>query len=133
MAVADIALHESEGFVRLSDVAHRQNIALGYLEQIFTKLKSFSIVKASRGPKGGYALSQSTSLIKISQIIDAVEEEIKITRCSKQDSGCVVKGAKCMTHDLWHGLGDTIRQYLDSVSIDDVINNRLNNRGLGNA
>ncbi|MDX1923629.1 MAG: Rrf2 family transcriptional regulator [Rickettsiaceae bacterium] len=129
MALADIAIHSKNGPVRLAEVADRQNIALGYLEQIFAKLKSLSVVKALRGPNGGYILNIDASTIKISQIIDAVDEEIKITRCSDKDNGCVNKSVKCITHDLWHGLGSAIRHYLEDISIDDVIRGQVKDAG----
>jgi Rrf2 family transcriptional regulator, iron-sulfur cluster assembly transcription factor len=121
MAIADIALNSNGRPISLQEVAGRQNIALSYLEQIFCKLKNLGVVKATRGPGGGYILSHEPAMIKISQIIDAVDEEIKITRCSGKDVGCVQKDAKCLTHDLWHGLGDNIRSYLSNISVEDLI------------
>ncbi len=121
MALADIAIHSCRGPVKLPEVAQRQNIDLRYLEQLFVKLKNINIVKASRGPKGGYVLNQSADLIKISDIIDAVEEKITITRCDNKKYGCITKSQKCLTHDLWYGLGNAIRSHLDNVSIKDVI------------
>ena len=121
MALVDIAQNYKGKPIGLAEVAIRQNITLNYLEQIFTKLKPAGIVNSTRGPGGGYVLAELPEKIKISQIIDAVEEEIKITRCTSADNGCIVKKAKCVTHDLWHGLGGTIRSYLDNISISDVI------------
>ncbi len=120
MAIVDIAMNNKGKPISLIEVANRQNIALNYLEQIFVKLKKTGIVTASRGPGGGYVLSEEPEKIKISKIIDAVEEEIKITRCRDETIGCVSKTAKCATHDLWYGLGLAIRSYLDSVSVKDV-------------
>jgi Rrf2 family iron-sulfur cluster assembly transcriptional regulator len=125
MAMVDIALNYQGKPVSLGEVASRQNIALNYLEQIFVKLRRTGILKATRGPGGGYTLSKSPDMIKISQIIDAVEEEIKITRCSLSEEGCVTKKVKCITHDLWVGLGDSIRTYLENVSILDVMKGEI--------
>ena len=125
MAIVDIAMQDSVRPVNLSEVSQRQNIALNYLEQLFTKLRKTGVVKATRGPGGGYVLMDLPQNIKISHIIDAVDEEIKITRCTAVLDGCVTKKAKCVTHNLWSGLGNNIRSYLDSISITDVIEGRL--------
>lgn len=125
MAVVDIAMHYDGNPVNLSEIARRQNIALNYLEQIFLKLKKTSIVTSRRGPGGGYALLDMPKNIKISSIIDAVEEGIKITRCGAVQDSCIAEKAKCKTHDLWNGLGNNIRFYLDNISIQDVLEGRL--------
>lgn len=124
-AIIDIAIHSNGKPVNLSDVSNRQHIALNYLEQIFVMIKAKGIVSATRGPGGGYLLSKSPNDIKISQIIDAVEETIDITRCSKVGHLCINKNQRCITHDLWNGLGKNIRSYLDNVSILDVIEGRV--------
>lgn len=124
-AIIDIAKNCEGRPVNLAEVAKRQNITLNYLEQIFQKLKSKGLVKSSRGPGGGYMLSNSPSNIKISHIIDAVGEEVKITRCAKGTIGCIQKGTKCITHDLWSGLDMSIRSYLDNLSISDVLSGQV--------
>ncbi len=125
MAIVDIAMHYDGNPVNLSDIAKRQNIALNYLEQIFLKLKKTGIVSSTRGPGGGYALLDDPRNIKISSIIDAVEEGIKITRCGADKDSCIAEKAKCKTHDLWQGLGNNIRFYLENISIFDVLEGRL--------
>ena len=77
MAMADLALYKDKGPISLTDISIRQNISLAYLEQIFIKLKQVNLVKSVRGAKGGYVLDSSPEEIKISNIISAVDEEIK--------------------------------------------------------
>ena len=122
MAILEVAPLSSGRPVKLFDIAERQNISLHYLEQIFLKLKKAEIVRSVRGPGGGYILNSELDKIKIADIIDAVEENIEMTRCSsKVKGGCMVNKSKCKSHHLWKGLENHIRNYFDSISVADVI------------
>ena len=122
MAILEVAPLSAGRPIKLSEIAEKQNISLHYLEQIFSKLKRAEIVRAVRGPGGGYILNGALNKIKIADIIDAVEENIEMTRCSaKTKAGCMIDKSRCKSHHLWKGLGDHIRNYFDSISIADVI------------
>ena len=125
MAIVDVASKNAPNPTRLSEISARQNIPLNYLEQIFPKLKKANIVTARKGPGGGYNLNKEHNNLYILNIIDAVNENIKMTRCSKENF-CTKVGKKCKTHDLWFGLSNQIRSYLASISIEDVINGKIN-------
>ena len=102
MAMADLASNINAGPISLSEISSRQNISLAYLEQIFIKLKNKKLVRSSRGASGGYVLEKPASEIKISNIIFAVDEEIKMLNCKKNSKkGCNNKSIKCITHNLW--------------------------------
>ena len=124
MAMVDLAGHEQKKPVTLSDIAIRQDIALNYLEQIFAKLRKGGLVKSTRGPGGGYSLANTPNNIRIADIILAVDEPISITRC-KTASGCMSEKAKCLTHDLWEGLGNQIYSYLDAITLADIHNRNI--------
>ncbi len=126
MAMADLALHSHGAPVTLSDISERQQISLAYLEQLFSKLRKGGLVDSTRGPGGGYTLAYSTDDMRISDIVLAVDEPLKVTRCSetKVPSGCVGTG-RCMTHELWDELGRQIHHYLASVTLGDVVGKRL--------
>ena len=83
MAMADLASNANDGPISLSEISLRQNISLAYLEQIFIKLKSKKLVKSTRGANGGYRLERPASEIKLSYIISAVDEEVKMLNCKK--------------------------------------------------
>jgi Rrf2 family transcriptional regulator, iron-sulfur cluster assembly transcription factor len=124
MAILEVASSGSTKPMRLSDISEKQTIPLSYLEQIFLKLKKSHIVKSVKGPGGGYCLNSASELLNIIEIIDAVEENTKMTRCSV-DKTCRKNGAKCMTHDLWKGLGNQIRNYFSSISVADVMSGKI--------
>jgi Rrf2 family iron-sulfur cluster assembly transcriptional regulator len=127
MAVVDMVEAGSGKPISLSSISKRQNISLSYLEQIFSNLRKAGIVKSVKGPGGGYTLGKSSAEVKISNIIKAIGEPIKMTRCGNEAVGCMAK-TRCKTHDLWHGLEKTIYLYFESISINDICNQNLKER-----
>jgi Rrf2 family iron-sulfur cluster assembly transcriptional regulator len=115
IAVIEI-LESGDKPTSLSSIALTQNISLSFLEQIFSSLKKEGIVKSVRGASGGYILAQDPENIKVLDVITAVDEQVKMTRCATKD-GCIGKGIKCKTHNLWKGLEKNIHTYLSGISI----------------
>ncbi len=124
-AMIDLALRQNSGPITLAAISERQNISLSYLEQLFGKLRRHELVDSVRGPGGGYTLAKFAREITIADIIFAVDEPIDATSCgSKTDCSTGKNGAlsgKCMTHDLWTRLNRTVVDYLDSVSLQDLV------------
>ena len=126
MALCDLATHADKRPVALADIAERQEISLSYLEQLFAKLRRGGLVSSVRGPGGGYLLAHTPAETRISDIILAVDEPIRATRCMPgQPVGCRGNQSRCQTHDLWEELGNQIYLYLSSVTVDDVISRRV--------
>ena len=124
MAMADLALYKDKGPTSLTEISLRQNISLAYLEQIFIKLKNNNLVKSVRGAKGGYVLEFSPEEIKISNIISAVDEEVKMLNCKKESKkGCNNKSSKCITHNLWDELDQHINNFFKKVKLQDLVKN----------
>ena len=122
MAMADLASNANNGPISLTEISSRQNISLAYLEQIFIKLKKKKLVKSARGATGGYILEKSASEIKLSNIIFAVDEEIKMLNCKKQSKkGCNHKSVKCITHNLWDELDQHINGFFEKVKLEDLV------------
>ncbi|QUX91099.1 Fe-S cluster assembly transcriptional regulator IscR [Marinomonas sp. A3A] len=118
-AMLDLALHSDQGPVSLSDISSRQGISLSYLEQLFSKLRKKSLVNSVRGPGGGYRLSRSNNDIFVAQIVDAVNESVDATGC-KGRSDCQ-SGNTCLTHHLWCDLSDQIHDFLNQISLDQLV------------
>jgi Rrf2 family iron-sulfur cluster assembly transcriptional regulator len=129
MAMTDLAGRQDalEGrAVALADIAQRQEISLSYLEQLFARLRRRSLVVSARGPGGGYRLAKRPDEIMIADIIMAVDEPMRATRCNaKTAKGCMSRGERCVTHHLWDEMGRRIQGYLASVSLADVLDGRL--------
>ena len=122
MAMADLASNANNKPISLTEISSRQNISLAYLEQIFIKLKKKKLVKGARGAAGGYILEKSASEIKLSNIIFAVDEEVKMLNCKKQSKkGCNHKSVKCITHNLWDELDQHINGFFEKVKLEDLV------------
>jgi len=121
MAMADIAVNQKLKPVSLKDISLRQNISLSYLEQLFSKLKNRKLVKSVRGPLGGYILEKTPKDIKISNIIFAVDEEVKTLNCNRDSKkSCQGKSVRCITHHLWVDLEQHINDFFDSTNLGDL-------------
>ena len=121
MAMADLAFNADKGPISLTEISLRQNISLAYLEQIFLKLKTNKLVRSSRGATGGYVLEKPASEIKLSNIIFAVDEEVKTLNCKKNSKrGCNNKSTKCIAHNLWDQLDQHINSFFEKVKLQDL-------------
>lgn len=126
MAMVDLAAHSKGNPVALADIAERQEISLSYLEQLFAKLRKGGLVKSVRGPGGGYLLAHTADATRVSDIILAVDEPIRTTRCANgTPQGCRTNRSRCLTHDLWEELSNQIHMYLSSVTVADVVQRRI--------
>ena len=122
MAMADLASNAKKRPISLSEISVRQNISLPYLEQIFIQLKNNKLVRSSRGANGGYILEKPSSEIKLSNIIYAVDEEVKTLNCKKNSKrGCNNKSTKCITHNLWDQLDQHINGFFEKIKLQDLI------------
>ncbi|WP_426109799.1 Fe-S cluster assembly transcriptional regulator IscR [Massilia sp. PWRC2] len=123
-AMIDLALRQGKGPVTLSGISQRQAISLSYLEQLFGKLRRHAIVESIRGPGGGYSLSRSADRVTVADIIIAVDEPLDATQCGGKGNchgADLLSGAHCMTHELWATLNEKMVDYLDSVSLQDLV------------
>jgi Rrf2 family iron-sulfur cluster assembly transcriptional regulator len=118
-AMLDLALHDSDGPVSLSEISQRQDISLTYLEQLFSKLKRHELIKSARGPGGGYRLARSTEEISIAKIVYSVDEPIDLTRCGGQQN--CQGDERCLTHDLWMELNRHVSDFLNGITLADLI------------
>lgn len=126
MAMVDLAKHGDGDPVALSEIAVRQEISLSYLEQLFAKLRRAGLVSSVRGPGGGYVLSRTAEETRLADIILAVDEPIRATRCVPGSPvGCTGDKVRCITHDLWEELGNLIHLFFSSISLADVVDRRI--------
>ena len=131
MAMADLAFNQNIGPISLKDISLRQNISLAYLEQMFIKLKNKKLVRSIRGATGGYILEKPASEIKLSNIIFAVDEEVRMLNCKKQSKrGCTNKTTKCITHNLWDQLDQHINGFFEKIKLQDLIKQNSNLKSL---
>ncbi len=123
-AMIDLALRQDHGPVTLAGISARQEISLSYLEQLFGKLRRHEIVESVRGPGGGYNLARPAKDVTVADIIIAVDEPLDATQCGGKENCQSAEhqlGTRCMTHDLWATLNAKMVDYLDSVSLKDLV------------
>ena len=122
-AMLDLALHNDQAPVNLADISARQKISLTYLEKLFGKLRKKGLVESIRGPGGGYRLALNADDITPAHVIYAVDEPIDATLCGGQQN--CAGDTRCLTHDLWMGLNLSIAEYLNGISLGELV--RMNN------
>ena len=128
MAMADLAKNQVEEPTSLSAISLRQGISLSFLEQLFLRLKKNDLVQSTRGPRGGYTLSRAPEEIKLSSIIQAVDEKIKTVKCKKNSKkGCNGKSIKCITHNLWDDLETHINKFFEDNTLNDILFKEVRN------
>lgn len=123
-AMIDLALRQAGGPVTLATISQRQQISLSYLEQLFGKLRRHDLVESTRGPGGGYTLGRKASDITVADIIVSVDEPIDATQCAGKEN-CHGEGERCMTHELWAALNAKMVDFLDSVTLQKLVDEQL--------
>jgi Rrf2 family transcriptional regulator, iron-sulfur cluster assembly transcription factor len=118
-AMIDLALHNGGEPVTLAEISGRQKISLSYLEQLFGKLRRHQLVESVRGPGGGYCLAKDIEQLSVADIIQAVDEPIDATQCGGKEN--CHDDQKCLTHDLWAALNDRIFDYLEGVTLRQLV------------
>lgn len=124
MAMVDIGQQGGAKPISLADIAARQDISQEYLEQLFGKLRRAGLVDSARGPGGGYRLAREAEEIAVADIIAAVDEPMRVTRCEGDAIDGCVKGERCCTHDLWSSIGRQVNTFLANITLGDVVNRR---------
>lgn len=126
VALADIALQKGEARVSLAEIAGRQDISLAYLEQLFVKLRRAGLVESVRGPGGGYRLARPASDIRVTEVLEAVEETVDATQTGAGATGALSGSrAQSLCNRLWQGLSANVYVYLHQVRLSDVVGNAL--------
>ena len=119
-AMLDLALRQQQSPVTLAGIGARQSISLSYLEQLFGKLRRHGLVESVRGPGGGYRLALQPDGITVANIVLAVDEPLDATECGGLEN--CREDRRCMTHTLWVTLNKKLHDYLNSVSLQDLVN-----------
>ncbi len=119
--LVDIALHEDDGFISLKEISERQNISKKYLEQIVPLLSKDGLLRTNRGNKGGYALTKAASDITVGEVLRATEGSLAPVSCLEFDVNTCPRAENCDTLFVWKGLYDVINNYLNNITVNDII------------
>ena len=128
--LTDLAMHQSDGYVALKEIAERQNISKKYLEQIVPLLNRSGLLRTNRGYQGGYMLARPASKCTVAEILRLTEGSLAPIACLEQEVNECTRKAECITLPVWEGLYKTITEYLEGITIQDIIDsNALANGG----
>ena len=119
----DLALHHEEGFVSLKDIAERQDISKKYLEQIVPMLNKDGILRTNRGNRGGYQLAKSPADISVGDILRSTEGNLAPVSCLEFVPNECPRKEECATLYIWEGLYKVVNEYLDSITLKDMLEN----------
>lgn len=117
----DLAEHQNEGFITLKDIAARQNISKKYLEQIVPMLNKSQLLQTNRGFQGGYKLAQTPEKYVVGDILRLTEGSLAPVACLEQTPNQCERCAECPTLPIWQGLNDAISNYLDNLTLQDIL------------
>ena len=123
-AVLNLATHDQKHPVSISQISKEEDLSPEFLEQIFFKLKKAGVIRSIRGPKGGFVLKWKPSEVTIKSILDAVGESINPTPCTNGSSVPCPRKEYCALSPVWREFYELIATHLDSISIQDIIENK---------
>lgn len=117
----DLAQHDAAGCIPLRDISRRQEISAKYLEQIVVQLSRAGLVTSTRGAQGGYRLSRHPSEYTVGEILRITEGSLAPVACMEHEPIECSRAEDCITLGLWRGLYDVINQYLDAITLEDLV------------
>lgn len=117
----DLGIHQGEGYIALKDIAARQEISKKYLEQIVPMLNKAGLLRTNRGFQGGYRLAHLPKQYTVGQILRVMEGDLSVVACMDNEPNQCVRQESCMTLPIWEGLNKVIADYLDNITLQDVL------------
>lgn len=126
VALADLATVREDQLTSLAEISKRQDISLPYLEQLFVKLRRAGLVDSARGPGGGYRLAREPGEIRVSEVLEAVDETVSAMHTGAGATGGLSGSrAQSLTNRLWESLSAHVYVFLHQTTLADVIRNGL--------
>lgn len=123
----DLAQHSNEGFISLKDISVRQNISKKYLEQIIPFLNKSNLLNANKGHMGGYQLAKHPSKITVREILESAEGKLTPVSCMDTNPNLCENCENCLTLPVYEGLYQVILDYLNGITLQDVIDRQPDN------
>ena len=117
----DLAEHQADGFIPLKVIADRQEISEKYLESIIKLLVKAKLLNGLRGKGGGYHLTKAPEQYTVGSILRMTEDSIAPVSCLEPDADACPRAAECRTLSLWQGLDKVINDYLDNITLADLM------------
>ena len=119
--LVDLAEHRTDGYIALKDIAERQGVSKKYLEQIVPMLNKSGILRTNRGNKGGYMLAKPANECSVGEVLRATEGSLAPVSCLEYEQNDCPRADGCATLYVWQGLEKAVNDYLNSVTVQDII------------
>lgn len=119
--ILDMIRNQKMGPVALKDISERQNISKKYLEQIALMLSQAKVLQGTRGHQGGYRMVADPARLTVYDVLEIVEGSMHPVACLDQTPNDCERCRDCETLFVWQGLDEKVREYLGSISIQDVL------------
>lgn len=117
----DLAQHQEDGYIALKDIAQRQEISKKYLEQIVPLFNKTDLLQTNRGFQGGYRLAKSPAQCTVGEVLRITEGSLSPVACLDRVPNECVRQADCITLPVWEGLYKVICDYLDGITLQDIL------------
>lgn len=121
--LVDLCQHQGEGSVSLKSIAERQSISKKYLEHVISMLNPTGMLQITRGYQGGYQLAKKPSEITVADVLRVTEGGLSPVPCLKSETKGCERSEDCMTMGVWDGLERVITEYLEDITLQDIIDN----------
>jgi len=121
----DLAENQKDGYAALRDIAERQDISKKYLEQIIPILNRAGLLLTTRGYQGGYRLARKPSEYTVGEILRAAEGSMAPVACLEQSPNTCSRCSECLTLPVWEGLDRVVNEYLDGITLQDVLDGKI--------
>lgn len=130
-AMVDLAIHSTGEQIPLNSIAERQNLSVGYLEQVFSSLRKAGLVKSVKGPQGGYSLAHSASDITVGDVLRTLEGDLSVVEELDERQNTDNDIEYCITEKVWKKINQSISEVVDSITLEDLVvaYKKLNNIG----
>ncbi|MCL2144408.1 MAG: Rrf2 family transcriptional regulator [Endomicrobia bacterium] len=116
-----IAQYDNDEYVPVKEISQAQEITMKYMEQIISQLKRAGFLKSLRGNAGGYKLTKPAEKYSVGEILRAVEGSLAPITCLDDTPNQCKRSKKCLTLKFWTGLNDVISDYVNNVSLADLL------------
>ena len=125
----DLASNSEDGFISLKDIAERQGISKKYLEQIVPMLNKSGILRTNRGNNGGYMLAKAPNELTVGDVLRSTEGNLAPVACLEYEPNNCPRKDECATLYIWEGLYKVVNDYLNNITIQDIIDRAINLNG----
>ena len=120
-AMVDLAVHSTDTPISLSSIAQRQELSLGYMEQVFSVLRKAGLVNSIKGAQGGYILADNPANITVGDVLRALEGDLNVVDEAEQQEANEKSIEYCIKTVVWDKMNESLNKVADSITLEDLV------------